>query len=186
MRGGAVRGALPAVLAGLALALAFASCSDDGGTNVKDERATDVEILHDVLGRQLSAVAAYDRILPALQGPPLAAARKFRAQEQEHVDSVIKALRGLNARAEPATEEIEPNEAKTEADRLRFLYEMESETIDTELDAISKLSESWPRTLLGTTVANQAQHLVLLRRALGATPLGAVPDAFEGGKTPAP
>jgi rubrerythrin len=186
MRGGAVRSALPALLAGLALALTLTSCGDDGGGSAKDERAADVEILNEVLGRQLSAVAAYERIMPALRGPALAAARKFRAQEQEHVDSVVKALRGLNAQAEPTTEEIEPDEVKTEADRLRFLYEMESETIDTELEAISELSESWPRTLLGTTVANQAQHLVLLRRALGATPLGAVPDAFEGGTTPAP
>jgi hypothetical protein len=186
MRGGAVRGALPAVLAGLALALALASCGDDSGSSAEDERAADVEILNEVLGRQLSAVAAYERTLPALRGPALAAARKFRAQEQEHVDSVVKALRGLNAEAEPETEEIEAEEAKTEADRLRFLYEMESETIDTELDAISRLADGWPRTLLGTTVANQAQHLVLLRRALGATPLGAVPDAFEGGTTPAP
>ena len=34
--------------------------------------------------------------------------------------------------------------------------------------------------------ANQAQHLVLLRRALGAKPLETIPSAFETGETPAP
>jgi hypothetical protein len=187
MRGGAVRSALPAFLAGLALALALTSCGgDDSGTSAEDEKAADIEILNEVLGRQLSAVEAYDNTLPGLRGPALAAGRKFRAQEQEHIDSVVKALRGLGGSAEPATEEIEADELKTEADRLRFLYEVEGGTIDTELDAISELSESWPRTLLGTTVANQAQHLVLLRRALGATPLETVPEPFEDGTTAAP
>jgi hypothetical protein len=36
------------------------------------------------------------------------------------------------------------------------------------------------------TAANQAQHLVLLRRELGAKPLQAVPEPFEDGETPAP
>ena len=40
--------------------------------------------------------------------------------------------------------------------------------------------------MLATTVANQAQHLVLLRRGLGADSLETVPGAFENGMTPAP
>jgi len=187
MRGGAVRGALLTLAACLALTLAVAGCGGgEESSAATDERAADVDILNEVLGRQLAAIEAYDLTLPGLRGPTLAAARLFRAQEQEHVDSVVKALRGLNAAAEPQTEEIDPPRLKTQPDRLAFLYEVESGTIDAELDAISQLTESWPRTLLGTTVANQAQHLVLLRRALGAKPLQTVPEAFEGGETPAP
>jgi hypothetical protein len=187
MRGGAVPAALLALAAGLALALVLSACSgEDDSSAAVDDRAADVEILNEVLGRQLSAIDAYGLVLPRLRGSTLAAARLFRAQEQEHVDSIVKALRGLNARAEPQTEEIEPPRLKTQAERLTFLYEVEGDTIDAELDAISTLSESWPRTLLGTTVANQAEHLVLLRRALGAKPLETVPEAFEGGTAPAP
>ena len=70
--------------------------------------------------------------------------------------------------AEPTAEALEPGELKSDRDRLEFLYEVESATIDEELSAISKLEASWPRSLLASTVANQAQHLTLLRQALGA------------------
>ncbi len=186
MRGGAARRALLSLTAGLALALALGGCGGDDGTSAEEETAADVEILNEVLGRQLAAVEAYDNTLPGLRGEALATARQFRAQEQEHVDSVLKALRGLGGRAEPELEEIEATGLETQADRLLFLYEVENETIDTELSAISNLVDTWPRTLLGATVANHAQHLVLLRRALGAKPRETVPEPFEDGETPAP
>lgn len=187
MRAGAVPRALLALAAGLALAAALGSCGGGGGTSSgEEEKAADAAILNEVLGRQMAAIDAYERVLPALHGPALAAARKFRAQEQEHTDSVVKALRGLGAAAEPEPEEIEVSDLKTQPDYLRFLYEVESGTIVAELDAISTLIESWPRTLLGSTVTNQAQHLVLLRDALGAELLETTPDPFEDGTTPAP
>ena len=40
-------------------------------------------------------------------------------------------------------------------------------------------------SLLGSIAANQAQHLVLLRRALGADAAESIPEAFEDGTTPA-
>jgi hypothetical protein len=74
----------------------------------------------------------------------------------------------------------------TDRDRLVFLYELESATIDEELSAISALESSWPRSLLASTVANQAQHLTLLRQALGEGPLASVPEAFENGTAEPP
>lgn len=180
------RGLLVAV-AGLALA-ALGACGSGGGktTTAVPDKEADAEILNGILAGQVAAVGAYDRSLRALGGPDLAVAREFRAQEQEHIDAIVKALRGLGAEAEPAPEEIEAEGLKTEADHLAFLYEVESATIDAELSAISKLTGSWPRSLLATIVANQAQHLVLLRRALGAKPLETVPVPFENGTVPAP
>jgi Ferritin-like domain len=186
MRGGAVPRALLALTAGLALALALGSCGGEGETSAEEEKAADVEILNEVLGRQLSAVAAYDEVLPGLRGPALAAARQFRAQEQEHVDAIVKALRGIGGEADPDPEEIDTAELKTEEDRLLFLYELESETIEDELDAIPNLNDGWPRKLFAMTAANQAQHLVLLRRALGAKGGEIVPEPFEYGQTPVP
>ena len=63
---------------------------------------------------------------------------------------------------------------------------MESATIDEELSAIAKLEAPRPRSLLASTVANQAQHLTLLRQALGAGPLASVPVPFENGTAPPP
>jgi len=151
----------------------------------QDESA-DAEILDTVLARQEAAVEALGAVGPEL--PPRLArmAAYFRAQEQEHVDAVLKALRGLKSPAEPSPEPVDTSGLKSERERLVFIYETESATIDEELSAISKLEAAWPRSLLASTVANQAQHLTLLRQALGKGPLASVPVPFENGTAAAP
>lgn len=150
------------------------------------DESADAAILDTVLTRQEAAIEAYATVGPAL--PPRLArmAAYFRAQEQEHVDSVLKALRGLGTPAEPTSEPLDVSGLKSDRERLVFLYEMESATIDEELSAISKLEAAWPRSLLASTVANQAQHLTLLRQALGAGPLASVPVPFENGTAEPP
>jgi hypothetical protein len=182
-----MRRALFAAAAVVTLAVAFASCGGGGGvTTAVPDKDADVEILNNVLTRQTGAVAAYDRTLSHLGGRNLPLARVFRAQEQEHIDAIVKALRGIGGDAQLDAEEIEANHRKTEEDYLHFLYELESATIDAELSAISKLSASWPRALLASIVADQAQHLTLLRGRLGAKPIETVPGAFENGTAAAP
>jgi hypothetical protein len=186
-RGGAARRAL--LLAATALAAtALAACGGSGGgtTMSVPDKAADAETLNNVLARELAAVRAYERTLPLLHGAARASAREFRAQEQEHVNAIVKALRGLGEKAEPEQEEIESEDLKSQADALAFLYEVESVSVAYDLRAISHLTAPWPRSLLGSIAANQAQHLVLLRRALGADAAGSVPEAFEDGTTPAP
>ena len=185
MSGRAVRRALLLGAMATALATSFAACGG-GGEESTFDKAGDVQVLNEILARQLAAVEAYGEALPALEGADLAAARAFRAQEQEHVDATTKTLRGLDGEADPPAETIDADELSTRADALGFLYELESATIDAELSAVAKLTISWPRPLLAAMAANQAQRLVLIRRALGATPLEAVPEAFETGETPAP
>lgn len=170
-----------------ALALVVGGCGGGGSTTTAvPDKAGDAEILNNVLARELAAIRAYERTMPLLRGRALATAREFRAQEQEHVDAVVKALRGLGEPAAPEQEEIESEGLKTQADALEFLYEVESVSVANDLRAISHLTSSWPRSLLGSIAANQAQHLVLLRRALGADAAESIPGAFEDGTTPAP
>jgi hypothetical protein len=99
---------------------------------------------------------------------------------------VTKTLRGIGGEADPPAETIEANNLTTRADSLEFLYEMESATLDAELNAVGKLSIDWPRPLLASIAANQAQHLVLLRQALGVKPSDVIPSAFETGELPPP
>jgi rubrerythrin len=187
-RGGAARRALSILALGLAASLGLMACggSGPGTTTAVPDKAADAEILNNVLARELAAIGAYERTLPLLRGPAIATAREFRAQEQEHVDAVTKALRGLGEEADPVEEEIENEGLKTQADALGFLYEVENVSVAYALRAISHLSAPWPRALLGSIAANQAQHLVVLRRALGADVGESIPEAFEDGTTPAP
>ncbi|HEX3238819.1 MAG TPA: hypothetical protein VHR18_01640 [Solirubrobacterales bacterium] len=187
---GVVRRAALLAAACLLLALALGACGGGGGdsgeSTVVADREHDAEVLNQILGRQRAAIDLYDRILPDLEGQALALATRFRAQEQEHTVALLAALRDLDGEEEVEDEEIESGELRTEADRLRFLYAVESVTIEDEIGAIGRLEFGGPRALLSATVANQAQRLALLRRQLGAKPLEWVPSAFESGTTPAP
>jgi len=178
----------------LVVAALLSGCGGGSSTTTATEAASteamtaspDGELLDKVLARQEGAVAAYAAVIPHLSPRLAHMASYFRAQEQEHVDAVVKALRGIKAPAEATPEEIDLGEPKTDEERLVFLYKVEGATIDEELSAISKLEAPWPRSLLSSTVADQAQHLTLLRQALGAGPLASVPKPFEDGTTPPP
>lgn len=184
-RGRGMRRALLVGTLAAAIAVGLAACGGgDDGPTVDPE--ADAAVVNEVLGRQLAAVDAYGEALPALHGADLAMARRFRAQEQEHVDGSMKTLRGLEQPADPAPETIEAGDLATRRDALHFLYELESATIDLELNAVGRLTVGWTRPLIAAMAANQAQRLVLIRRALGATALQTVPDAFEAGETSAP
>jgi hypothetical protein len=150
------------------------------------EHSADATLLDKVLSRQEAAVEAFAKVGPALPARLAHVTAYFRAQEQEHVDAVLKALRGLQSPSEPTPEPVDASGLKGARGRLVFLYEIEGATIDEELSAISKLEASWPRSLLASIVADQAQHLTLLRRALGAGRLAQVPAPFENGTFPPP
>jgi hypothetical protein len=185
MRGRFVRRALAPGALAFVLALGLGACGG-GGSDSTTDKAADVEVLNEILARQLAAVDAYDQALPALRGAELALARRFRAQEQEHVDATTKTLRGLEGEADPPAETVDAGGLGTPQEAMHFLYELESATIDAELSAVGKLTIGWPRPLVAAMAANQAQRLVLIRRALGAGPLDLVPEAFETGETAAP
>jgi hypothetical protein len=190
MRGAIVRRGLLALAAAAACAALLGGCGGGGDTGPTTtavlEKEADAEVLNEILSRQTAAVDAYGAALPALKNRAENLAQLFGAQEQEHIDGILKALRGLGEAAEPLPEPIEADDLKSEADHLRFFYEIESATIEAEMTAIAKLTAASPRVMLAATVANQAQHLVLLRRALGVRPLATVPAPFENGTTPAP
>ena len=186
MRGPAMRRALLVGAIATLLAAVLAGCGGGGSSGPAGEREADAKVLNEILARQLAVVAAYGKVLPGLRGADLVTARHFRAQEQEHVDATTKVLQKVGAEADPPAETIEANDLKTREDALTFLYEMESATIDAELHAIASLNIAWPRPLLASMVANQAQRLVLIRRALGVKGLETVPQPFETGETPAP
>jgi hypothetical protein len=185
MRGRAARRVLLLGTVVALLALALGACGSGGSSSTTDKER-DVRVLNEILARQQAAIAAYDRALPHLRGPDLAAAQQFRAQEQEHVDATTKTLRGIGGESDPPGETIEANELNSRVDSLEFLYEMESATLDAELSAVGKLTIDWPRPLIASMAANQAQHLVLLRRALGAEASEEIPSAFETGEIAAP
>jgi hypothetical protein len=175
---------LAAALVAAALVL---GCGKSGrGADTDPEKGSDAAILNGALAQELTAVAAYNHGLPLLRGRLHAVGQELLAQEQEYVDALTKAIRGVGGETEAETGEIDLSGARGRAGFLALAYELESAALASELDAAPRLFTSAPRSLAASLAAGHAQHLVVLRQALGAGPAASIPEAFDDGEVPPP
>jgi hypothetical protein len=114
------------------------------------------------------------------------AARRLRAQEQEYVSAIAKAIRGLGGRVTGTAAEIDREELHNQRDVLTLVYELESQALGSDTEAATRLFADAPRILATSLAAGHAQHLVILRQGLGAPLAEAFPKAFDGGEVPPP
>jgi len=183
------RGASRAVVcvAALTAALFAGGCGDSSHeTSADREKAADAEILNSLLGRELTLVRAYGPGTRLSRGSLLALLLRLREQDQAHLDALTKAMRGVGGEVEAAPEAPEAPGPGDRAEALTLAYEEESAALDAALDAAPRLQTFGPRELAAALAASHAQHLVVLRQALGSTPAASIPDSFESGEEPPP
>ena len=119
-------GRAAAVLA-LALAAVAYGCGNSGhGAETNPEKGSDAEILNGALARELTILDAYTRGRPLLRGSRRPVGRQLRAQEQEYVDALTKAIRGLGGDTEAEAEELDFTRVKGQTGFLALAYELES------------------------------------------------------------
>jgi hypothetical protein len=170
-----------------ALAVLAAGCGSSGdGAAADSEKAADAAVLDEALAQELTTVAAYGQAMALLHGPTLALAAEFRGQDQAHVDALTKAVRGLGSEVEAEAGELETPGPKSRAEALVLAYEEENAALAQAFNAAPSLLTPAARTLAASLAASHAQHLAVLRQALGARLARAVPDAFESGYLPPP
>jgi hypothetical protein len=169
----------------VALGAFAAGCGEEDRAS-EGEKAADVEILNAALARELTIASAYARGERQLRGPYRAVGRGFRAQAQEHADALTKAIRGLGGKTDAELEELDFAAVASQADFLALVYRLENAALAAYLEAAPRLVTEAPRTLAASIGASHAQHLVVIRQGLGATPAESAPEAFEPGDLPAP
>jgi len=170
-----------------ALGLVAAGCGDSGhGAETDPEKGSDAAILNEGLSRELTALDAYTRGNGLLLDSERVLGRQLRAQEQEYVDALTKAIRGLGGDTEAAAEELDFTQVKGGGAFLALAYELESAGLAFYEAVAPRLNTSTPRTLDTALAAGHAQHLVVLRQALGASRVASVPEGFDGGEVPPP
>ncbi len=181
-------GRAAAVLAlALAAILLLGGCGKGGhGAETDPEKGSDAEFLNEALAREQAMADAYAAGRPLLRAPQRALGRVLLAQEQEYADALTKAIRGLGGEIEAEPEAPDLTGAKDQAGFLAIAYELESAALASYMGAAARLYESAPRTLDASLGAAHAQHLVLLRQALGASLSASIPEAFDGGEVPPP
>jgi len=148
----------------------------------------DGAVLASAIDLERVTVIAYDNVLagglltPGVRG----VVRGFRDHEQAHADVLITALTDLGGTppAPPAGVAAVDDVAeglgavRTQADALSFLIELETAAVAAYFDAHRKLGEAKLLQTGASIMANEGQHLAILRRAAGRDP---IPNAFETG-----
>ena len=151
------------------------------------EKDADAEVLNVAISQELTLVEAFDLGLPLLRRPEARALfRQLIAQEREHIDGYTKAMRGLGGEVDAEPEEIDLSDVKSERDYLLFAYDLIGLQLTHFLDDVTHLQTPAPQSFAASTAASQAQHLVVVRRLLGADLAESVPEAFDTGEVPPP
>jgi Ferritin-like domain len=186
-RRGFGRAAASLALALVAIQIALSGCGDSGhGAETDPEKGSDVEFLNGELSRELTILDVYRHGAPLLRGSQRVVGRRLLAQEQEYVDALTKTIRGLGGDTEAEVEELDFTGVRDQAAFLRLAYELESAALASYVDAATRLYNAAPRTLDTSLATGHAQHLVVLRQALGLPPAASIPEAFDGGEVPLP
>jgi rubrerythrin len=148
----------------------------------------DADILTGAIHLEQVAVLAYTSALDSkLLTPGFATiVRRFREHEQAHATVLTKALTDLGGTPPPqaTAKDVDAvvkglGDVRSQGDVARFAIELELAAITAYYDAHRKLLDGKLLQTGASIMANEAQHLVVLRQAVKQDP---VPNAFETGE----
>jgi rubrerythrin len=146
----------------------------------------DARILEDAIRIEQTAVFAYGLAHDSgkLQPPIARKFRRMRNQRRDHASTLITALEHLGVA--PPAKPTRVGQVKGLAEALaggqrailEFAVALEERAVAGYYRAAPRLEDAKLLQLSATIMANEGQHLVILRRALGKDP---VPNTFETG-----
>jgi Ferritin-like domain len=177
------RGLLRAAGAGLAGLIAAAGCGTQSLRaqvhNAQPVLHTDVDLLNHLLDLEHWAIAAYTAGIPLLAPSLNQAGQLFLNDELSHAGSLaglVKAAGGKPVKPAPSYPLGHP---RTSDDVLRLLHKVENAQLSAYLDAITRLEPSSVKQSVASILANDAQHVAVVRAGLGQP---AVPSGFVAGR----
>jgi bacterioferritin (cytochrome b1) len=138
----------------------------------------DVVLLNHLLDLEHIGIAAYTAGIPLLSPAGRMAGQRFLTQELSHAGELaglVNQAGGLPNKSKPSYDLGHP---RTGDDVLKLLHEIERTQISAYLQAIPKVSMPSTRAALAAVLANDAQHIAVLRSELGRQ---AVPTALITG-----
>jgi len=174
--GGTAGGAAAAVV-GLLSACGSASHSDTS-TSLAANQQPIVRLLNHALDLKHYVVGAYTAATPLLRGRNHAAAKRFLAHDLSHVSELISLIKRAGGTPNEPQPTYNLGHPHGPSGILRLLDEAENATIAAYLDLLPEASPGYVRAALGAILANDAQHVAVLRLALRRDP---IPEAFVRG-----
>jgi hypothetical protein len=137
----------------------------------------DVPLLNHLLDLEHMTIAAYTASIPLLSGAAHLAGRRFLIQELSHAGELGGLVRQAGGKASHPKASYPLGHPNSEIDVLWGLHHVEQRELAAQLDALPRLSTPAVRSAVASILANDAQHLSILRLTLGRNP---VPSAFAG------
>jgi hypothetical protein len=138
----------------------------------------DVTRLNGLLELERRAIAAYTAGIPLLEGADKRAATLFLRQELAHAGMLLALIRHSGGVAAPRAPSYPLGRPRGRDGILQLLHDVERAEVAGYLDAIPRLSPGHLRSSAASILADDAQHVSVLRSALG---LSATPGAFVTG-----
>lgn len=139
---------------------------------------TDVDLLNHLLDLEHMGIYAYTAGTPLLSPATIKAGQLFLNDELYHAGALagmIKAAGGTPVTQAPSYALGHP---QTSQEVLELLHEVEKAQLTAYLDAITRLEPGLVKSSIAAILANDAQHVAVVRAALGQSP---VPSAFVTG-----
>jgi hypothetical protein len=138
----------------------------------------DEAVLAGLAGLEDTAVQAYQAALAGgrLDAATASSAQRFLAHETAHRDRVNGLLGGAPPRPATANLVAAVRKASTQNAVLAALVAVENAVVAGYSDAFGKLTDTGVLEALGEIMANEGQHLAVLRTAAGQA---ATPNPFE-------
>jgi Ferritin-like domain len=177
------RGWLRAAGAGLAGAVVAAGCGHQtlraqvhNSAPVLD---TDVELLGRLLHLEHMGIAAYTAGTPLLAPATVKAGKLFLNDELSHAGALAGLIRAAGAKPPKPAPSFDLGHPRTSREVLALLHRIETAQITAYLAALPRLEPAFVRQSVAAILANDAQHVAVVRAALGQP---AVPSAFVSGR----
>jgi hypothetical protein len=182
----ALLGSVGAALAGSA-AVALGGCGQSAKTGHKAVKTASLPVRHvdvKLLGRSLEierrTVAAYIAGIPLLSRSQGKAAKQFLNEELQHTGELLALITASGATPAPRAASYDiRGYPRDRTGVLALLHSLESAQIANYLTVIPSLSPGPVRAAVASILANDAQHVAILRLAQGEPGL---PSAFVTGR----
>jgi bacterioferritin (cytochrome b1) len=159
-------------LGGIATAGLAGGCGGAGPVKaIRQGRAADADLLNGVLAIEQRAIAAYTAAAPLLGGFGQKMAGQFLSQELLHAGILRKLVHDAGGRPHNPLGHYDFGHPRGRRHLLALLHDLEREQIAAYLHAIPRMSTPFLRQTLASVLANDAQHVTVLRAQQGITAL---------------
>jgi hypothetical protein len=128
--------------------------------------AEDVKLLNAALAVEQRSIAAYTAITPLLSGRAHDAASVFLGNDLEHAGELRKLITHLRGQAHDPLPRYDFGRPRGARELLGVLHGLETQQLGAYLRALPLLSTGELRQSVGAILANDAQHIAILRGEL--------------------